>query len=419
MRLAGSPTRGDRSIVWSAVVVCASLTLAACGQAQSREGVRSGSEARESAQAWTRIPPGPLSARPGAVAVTVGQEVLVLGGTDAPPCPPNADCAGPSEPALRDGAAYSPGARTWRTISDAPAPLLWPRTAVADGVVYLLASEQVIGQPGGGDDIAPALLAYSVAGDSWSALPFPPGGGASDIVAVPASSARGAAVLAYPGSHENGHRPDQVYDVETKSWSEVPIDPIEPSFDRRMVVTDRGDVVLLGIDSVADPGVRPALYRAALWRPGEKAWEELPRSEVVGYDQMWWWSDGRVVNASGERIDGGQTNNYGRAYPSGGLLDPYERAWTVLPNRPPPVFGVTWYVGAAGDGVVVAGGWALNVATARWTKVPVDDELPQQEAAVSAVDGRLFVWGGARFDRSEPLGELVADGWTWPLPAGG
>lgn len=397
--------------------MCASLTAVACGEAQSGNGIRRGAQARESAREWTGVPPGPLSARRGAVAVTVGTEVLVLGGTEAPPCPPNAACAGPSKPARSDGAAYSPDRRTWRTVSDAPAPLWWPRTAAADGVVYLLASEQVIGERGGGDDIEPAFLAYSVAADTWSALPAPPGGGASDIVAVPAGPAHGAAVIAYPGSHENGHRPDQVLDVQTRSWSEVPIDPIEPSYDRRMVVTDRGDVVLLGIDHVADPGVRPSLYRAALWRPGERTWEELPRSEVVGYDPMWWWSDGRVVNASGERIDGGDTNNYGRAYPSGGLLDPYERAWITLPNRPPTSFGVTGSFGAAGDGVVVAGGWALNVATATWTEVPVDDGLPQQEAAVSVVDGQLFVWGGARFAGSEP-GELVADGWTWPLPDG-
>ena len=148
-----------RPIGWVALLVCASLAAAACGAAPREEDVR-GSEfdVRQGGHGWTPVPPGPLSARSGAVAVTVAKEVIVLGGTDAPPCPPNASCAGPSEPVLRDGAAYSPRARRWRSISAAPAPLVSPRTAVADGVVYVLTSSQVIGGPGGDDDIVAAFL---------------------------------------------------------------------------------------------------------------------------------------------------------------------------------------------------------------------------------------------------------------------
>ena len=170
-----------------------------------------------------------------------------------------------------------------------------------------------------------------------------------------------------------------------------------------MVVTDRGDVVLLGIKNVANPGVRPGFYHAAVWRPGEMSWKELPRSEVVGYDPVWWWSEGRVVNASGEQIDGGEVNNYGRSFPSGGLLDPYERTWMALPDRPPTSLGVTRNLAAAGDGAVVAGGWALDVAGSTWSEVPPDRDLAEQEPAVAVVEAHLFAWGGARFPGSQPV----------------
>jgi hypothetical protein len=391
-----------------AVVLLSSAVLAGCGQSSQLP-----TRATPAGAGWQRAADSPLSPRGGAATVTVGDEVLVLGGSDAPPCPPNASCAGPQKPALRDGAAYDVTRDRWRPLAAAPVPLYSAHAVSLDGVVYVVTSGQVIGPRGGADDVSAAFLAYSVADDSWSRLPMVPGG-IGQLVAL-----RDGRLLSYEWSHEHGGRADSTYDVRSRAWSPLPRDPLAPSFDRTMVVTDTGDVVLLAVDLVDDPGVRPSLYRAAVWHPADGSWRELPRSEIVASDPTWWWSGRRVVNATRQLVDGGEVNNYGRSYPTGGLLDPSTGEWTQLPPWREDAPGHARGIGfsGAGDDVVVSGGWALRVGARRWTPLPAEEALPTQDYAVAVASNRVVVSGGARFgDDTGPRGELSRQTWVWSLP---
>ena len=83
------------------------------------------------------MPDGPLSPRDSALAFTVGEKVLILGGRAEPGCPAGADCAAPQGPPLTDGAAYDPSSRTWRPIANTPDPILSASGAAIGDQLYL------------------------------------------------------------------------------------------------------------------------------------------------------------------------------------------------------------------------------------------------------------------------------------------
>src|SRR5688572_28831883 len=74
---------------------------------------------------WKELPAPPLSPRVFPAGFWTVEEVVLVGGSDAPPCPPNASCTVPRTPPLSDGAAYDPHAGTWRPIADAPVAFSW------------------------------------------------------------------------------------------------------------------------------------------------------------------------------------------------------------------------------------------------------------------------------------------------------
>ena len=77
---------------------------------------------------WTPIPDGPLVHRSGAVAFTVGDEAFVVGGRYHANCPAGGDCAADHD--LTNGAAYNLDTGRWRSIADAPMPIVGASTAV-------------------------------------------------------------------------------------------------------------------------------------------------------------------------------------------------------------------------------------------------------------------------------------------------
>ena len=136
----GSPAKGvEMSIVrrerWAAacVGVAVMLTVAAataCGDDPTDN--RDGGVAL--AGQWRPVPGGPLSARYSAHGFWTGDSVLVAGGRNDAPCPPDASCVLETDPPLRDGALFDPAASAWHRVADAPVPLgiLGCRTAVRD-----------------------------------------------------------------------------------------------------------------------------------------------------------------------------------------------------------------------------------------------------------------------------------------------
>src|SRR5215813_118664 len=100
-----------------AALAMTALVASACGASTESTSTSSGS--------WRLLPPGPLSPREQAIAVGIGERVLVVVVSDARPCPPEADCVLPEEPPLNDGAVFDLRTGRWKRINPAPVPMTW------------------------------------------------------------------------------------------------------------------------------------------------------------------------------------------------------------------------------------------------------------------------------------------------------
>ena len=377
------------------------MVLVAVGAACARAGSQ-GSGSNEGRSGWFEVPASPLTPRFGSQAFWVGEEIVVMGGSSSDPCPPNADCVIPSTPPLRDGAAFNPVEGTWRLIAEAPVPLGWSSGAVLDDTVYLWVSalEGIAG-------MRPAFLAYHVGSDTWEELPTPPIGEDRTYMIAAADGW----LIAYQSTQELDVRSDLEFDPSAGAWSKLPVDPLIPSFDRTMVWTDAG-LVLLGIEDVPQPGSeKPAFYRAALLDLETRSWQRLPDSEVIGYDPSWFWAGGLIVNPTLGTSDGGNVNNWGRAYPHGGILDPAGGTWSPLPDPPAPGDQFPGVAVGSAEYVTSFSGWVLHVPTGRWLELDPPPDTADEGQALTWANDRLFVWGGVRWDGMEPT--ILTDGWLW------
>ncbi|MGH2807778.1 MAG: hypothetical protein ACRDKT_10945 [Actinomycetota bacterium] len=385
------------------IIAACLLAGVACGSPGATEPA--GPAGRDAGR-WVRIPEGPLSARRAANAFDVDGILYVLGGTEADPCPPNADCVLPKEGPQSDGAAFDPATGEWRSIAPAPVTFDYAAGTVVGDRIYLLTY-------GLGPRAEVSFLGYSTTEDLWAELPTPPKPEWRFLIPFEDD------LIAYQGSQENGIANDYVFDVATKEWSALPVDPLAPTFDRSMVWTG-DEIVLLGLPHVDNPGAEgPSLYEVATLSPGHE-WRHLPASEVSFNTPSWHFAGGKVVNSSILTSDGGETNNYGRAYPTGGIFDPATEEWGELSNPPEHdyqafedhITGI--YVG--GDTWVTAGdGWAFHVPTGRWAPLTRPDGAPQYETAATWVGDRLAIWGGVSWNGSQ--GRLHNDGWMWEPPS--
>jgi hypothetical protein len=378
----------------------AALVTAACGA----EGSAGPEKAGDSA-VWQAVPAGPLSPREGALALWTGREVLVIGGSDAPPCPPTASCVPPETPPLADGAAFDPQTATWRRIADAPVPFEWAEGLVMETTAYLW----IPGNPGR-PSAEPAFLAYRIEENRWEELPFPSGdpGRFHGIVTA------GDRIVAYTGSDEQGEQPDLVFDPAAGSWSELPPDPLSPSFDRSMAWSGR-ELVLFDHELVPNPGSEePAVTRAAALDVETGSWRRLPNSEILA-SGPWVLANGRLVNPMLGGADGGEVNNWGRTYPYGGILDPASGRWSALPDPPDGEedFG-SGVLTEPGGHYFGYRGWILDTTTGTWLEIPdLDgDELVTGRTVVAA-GADLLAFGGARWKEHGVEATLLADAWIW------
>jgi hypothetical protein len=381
------------------VLVLLTAALVACGGAD-HEG------AERSSGSWERLPPPPLTPRESAPALSVDGKALFIGGSDADPCPPSAGCTAPTAPPLRDGAAFDPGQRRWERIAQAPVGLSFAYGAVLDGAAYLL----VPGEPGRPDAPA-AFLRYRRAADRWSRLALPPDARRRALVATDDE------VVAYAESDEGGQVPDVVFDRSRGEWTELPADPLPPSFGRSMAWSGR-ELVLFAQELVPQPGSRePSVVIAAAFAPDRGTCRRLPDSEMLGGGARWFAHDGRLIFPALGSADGGD-GGWDRPYPNGGMLDVAPGRWLPLPGA---VDGEDEF--AAG---VVAGrradffgesGWILDAVAGDWLPVPsLDDGDPMVTSrGVTAAGRTMVVFGGVRWD-GELHGELMDEAWMWWVP---
>lgn len=353
---------------------------------------------------WRALPDSPLSHREQAVGLWTGTEVLLLGGSDAQPCPVNADC--PMDPTpLRDGAAVDPGTGRWRRLADAPVPLLATSAVVAGQTAYLLPLP-VWDRPAEDE-----VLAYDLAGDRWRRLPVP-----FRLADGYALVAVGERVIAYHGSDEAAEGSDYLWDPGTRRWQALPDDPLGPSFDRSAVWTGQ-EIVMFGRELVANPGAeRPSVARAAALDLASGAWRALPDSQILS-TAPWLVDGGRLINPTLGGADGGQVGNYGRVYPYGGVLEPATGRWAPLPD--PPGVEAQQSAGAFAGATAVypeADGPVLDTAGNRWLGIPAAPGGEVSGRSIVAAGRDLLVFGGASWASAD--GTLLNGASVWSPPRG-
>jgi hypothetical protein len=378
------------------------LQAAGCG------GIDRAEPAASPPPGWTALPAPPLSARIAGIALWTGEEVLVVGGSDAPPCPPTASCAVPSEPPMADGAAFDPKTETWRRIVDAPVAFDGAEGVVLGRTAYLWIRGGS-GRPG----TEPAFLAYGINEDNWQKLPLPDEAGDLSLAAA------GDRLVAYSNTDEHGEQPDLLFDPATASWIELPPDPLSPSFDRVIAWSGR-DLVLFDHALVPNPGSKtPALTRAAAFDLETCAWRRLPDSDILATAPWAATAEGRLVNPALGAADGGEVNNWGRSYPYGGVLDPQTGDWSALPAAPDPAEAYAVGVLTRESASYFGPGPGLVLDTTAWRWLPVE---PLGDGSEDLVTGRtvvaagqdLFVFGGARWHTADLLhAELLNDAYAW------
>lgn len=382
------------------LVAVAGLSLAGCGFG--------GSDTAEPAGSWRQAPAAPLSPREQAFGIWTGREALVVGGSDAPPCPPGAACGRLDTAPLRDGAAFNPRTRSWRRITDAPVGFDFAEGAVVGGTVFVATpgSEARPGAPS-------AMLAYRVDRDRWRRLPSPP-----DPKRNHTLLAAGDRLVVYDRGGGRREPPGYVLRRGGRSWRALPPDPLPNTHPQSMAWTGR-ELVLVGSAHVGRKAAEPPLARAAALRVGAGRWRRLPDSETILYGYHWVRVGPRLINPA--LGDGGGEYRWGR--PHGGILDPARGLWSDLPNPPaagPSEFGVGVLTRTRGH-YFSAHGWVLDTSRDRWSRIPRlgPNRTHIGGRTVTSAGRQLIVFGGARFDRTAPGGRLLDTTWIWSPPAPG
>jgi hypothetical protein len=381
-------------------IVVLAAALAGCSDAEPEPG-------QSSKGSWERLPAAPLSPREAVTALSVDGQAVFIGGSDADPCPPAADCAAPSVAPLRDGAAFDPGVRRWERIGRAPVGFTFAHSAVVDGAAYLL----VPGEPGRPGAPA-AFLRYERAEDRWTQLPLPPNARRRGLVATD------ELVIANAETDEGRRIPDMVFDPSNGEWTPLADDPLPRSFGRTMAWSGR-ELVLFAQELVPQPGSgEPSVLIAAAFDPARGTWRRLPDSEILGGGARWFAHDGRLILPALGGADGGEVGNWGRMYANGGILDVERDRWLELPDPPPgeDEFAAGVVAGERGDFFGTAG-WILDAVAGDWIPVPPlhGGNDMATGTGVTAAGRDMLVFGGVRWNDGEQI-QLLDEAWIWSVP---
>jgi hypothetical protein len=255
------------------------------------------------------------------------------------------------------------------------------------------------------------LLAYRLRTDRWDRLPSPPRRNYSLV---------GIASRVLAAGPERGPVPLSLFELGRgeRRWKELPRPPM-----RGTITWNGRRLVLIGFDPAARDASNPPLARAATLRFGEDKWRPLPDSDHVLWGHGFWVRVGsRLV--SPELGIGGEQYSFGRPY--GGILDPERGVWSELPNVPEPSadLGTEFGTGVLTRRRLVGGipnTLVLDMTRKDWIRVPRlwRDRDWRQAPTIVNTRRKLLVFGGARWDRAHPEGELLNDAWLWTPPPPG
>ena len=346
---------------------------------------------------WRRLSDASIEGRAFAVGVWTGEEIIVWGGTSLDGRMPYAD-----------GAAYDPGADTWRRIADSPADGRYTVAAWSGSELLLWGHVKSTV-----DDASPAGVAYDPARDTWRELPAPPFGSRPYATGV----WTGSELLVWGGydvddsGHVSGSNDGAAYDPATDSWRALPPGPLEGRYYQGSTWTGTEMVIWGG--AVGDGAEGRTFADGASFDPATNVWRSLPAAPISGR------SDPALVWTGTEVLVWGGIVDAPGAVTDGALYDPEAGTWRVvtavpgLSNEvPSPPLSTAW----TGGEFVVWGdstghrsaGFAFNPRTGFWRVTP-DAPVRGRIANVAVWTGQDFiVWGGAS-STTAPL----ADGAAW------
>ena len=154
-RARGAPMRAGRGLLPRGRFVPALLLVVALVAALGFVlATRSGRSTVQPVGDWRVLPRAPLAGRIAEASVWTGRELVVAGGV-----------VRPSTRRARDGAAYDPASRTWRTIAAPP-------SGVGAGAVWT--GRRLVVWTGNGPDGPTVAAAYDPQTDAWQRLPAGP-----------------------------------------------------------------------------------------------------------------------------------------------------------------------------------------------------------------------------------------------------
>ena len=158
------------------------------------------------------------------------------------------------------GAAFNPRTNTWRRIASLPSGAAGYGSTIQVGGEVVFLSYVIEGR-----DHRGGLWSYSLTTDAWRAVTLPE----SMPSSLSMTEHRGRVVI-YSGSHERGRTPDFIFDQVTGTWDELPADPFDASYDRRLLSVDGSLVLFAKLISEARDSRLPSVVHAALLGGGRE-----------------------------------------------------------------------------------------------------------------------------------------------------
>jgi hypothetical protein len=345
---------------------------------------------------WRAMAPSPLSPRGSSVSVWTGSELLVWSGipSTSDMCEMGEGGGMCGEPAVFDGAAYSPATDTWRTMAEGPVPAAGAPTQVIPVGVWT-GSELVVWGGWG----SPIAAAYDPVTDRWRDLPPGPLADRQEQAMVVWDGRVGVLGGQQPfGDYESEQRLDgALLDPSTGEWSSLPDLPagdpmMAPGLvsatvaDGRLFVVARATCAECGYTSTAD---------AYVLDPGATEWRSLGAAEIDGFLDPVGVAAGRWLFA---------TTTWDRPTTSAAVLDLTSGQWTGTAD--PPVVAAGYLSAGADDRVLAMAGYVAqdtsppsamswDPATDTWAELPPPPLAHRLDAAVAWTGTELLVWGGA------------------------
>ncbi|MDQ7087000.1 MAG: MopE-related protein [Acidobacteriota bacterium] len=353
---------------WSPILALVLSAVLAAGSPAALAGAGCGTDQ------WSALPPAPLTARDGHVAVWTGTEMIVWGGEDA------------SAALLGDGARFDPDLGTWTTITTTGAPA--PRR---DAVAVWTGTEMIVWGGEGGSGPLGDGARYNPGTDTWSPLSL---AGAPSPRRGHRAVWTGTEMIVWGGEDGLTFLADGAsYDPSTDTWA--PLGSVgAPSgrADHSAVWTGTEMIVWGGRDASGRLG------DGAAWNATADTWSALPSSGSPSarsdHGAVW---TGTEMIVWGGQDDAGPLGSGGRYDPAGtwapvsAVGEPSQRhhhaqvwsGWEMI------VWG-----GREGLGPTASGA-RYEPASDTWSPVETLG-APSARSAMSAVwSGRqMLLWGG-------------------------